>query len=151
MTDKSKSNPSDRDARLAQFTIERAADPIFWVDAKGRFYGVNEAACILYGYSRDEFLALKVFDINPGLSPKEWPELWDEIRTEQAFTIESEHRQKNGDLFPVEVSVNYVEFEGESYHCSFIRDITERKQAQEKIASISKFPDENPNPILRLS
>ncbi len=151
MTDKSKSNPSDRDARLAQFTIERASDPIFWVDTKGRFYGVNEAACILYGYSRDEFLALKVFDINPGLSPKEWPELWDEIRTEQAFTIESEHRRKNGDLFPVEVSVNYVEFEGESYHCSFIRDITERKQAQEKIASISKFPDENPNPILRLS
>ena len=151
MTDKSKSNPSDRDARLAQFTIERASDPIFWVDTKGRFYGVNEAACILYGYSRDEFLALKVFDINPGLSPKEWPELWDEIRTEQAFTIESEHRRKNGDLFPVEVSVNYVEFEGESYHCSFIRDITERKQAQEKISSISKFPDENPNPILRLS
>ncbi|MFB3071077.1 MAG: PAS domain S-box protein [Nitrospirales bacterium] len=151
MTDKSKSSPSDRDARLAQFSIERASDPIFWVDTKGRFYGVNEAACILYGYSRDEFLALKVFDINPGLSPKEWPELWDEIRTEQAFTIESEHRRKNGDLFPVEVSVNYVEFEGESYHCSFIRDITERKQAQEEIASISKFPDENPNPILRLS
>jgi PAS domain S-box-containing protein len=151
MTDKSKSNPSDRDARLAQFTIERASDPIFWVDAKGRFYGVNKAACLLYGYSRDEFLALRVFDINPGLSTEEWPSLWDEIRTQQAFTIESEHRRKNGDLFPVEVSVNYVEFEGESYHCSFIRDNTERKRAQEEIASLSKFPDENPNPILRLS
>ncbi|MFB3115645.1 MAG: ATP-binding protein, partial [Nitrospirales bacterium] len=101
--------------------------------------------------SRDEFLALRVFDINPGLSIEEWPSLWDEIRTQQAFTIESEHRRKNGDLFPIEISVNYVEFEGESYHCSFIRDITERKRAQEEISSISKFPDENPNPILRLS
>ncbi len=151
MTDQSKSNPNNRDARLAQFTIERASDPIFWVDAKGRFYGVNEAACLLYGYSREEFLALRVFDINPGLSIEEWPSLWNDIRIQRPFTIESEHRRKNGDLFPVEVSVNYVEFEGESYHCSFIRDITERKRAQEENSSISKFPDENPNPILRLS
>lgn len=146
---KSKSN--DRDARLAQFTIERASDPIFWVDSTARFYGINDAACSLYGYSREEFLALRVFDINPGLSPEEWPSLWDNIRTQSAFTMESEHRKKNGGLFPVEISVNYVEFEGESYHCSFIRDITERKQAQEQIYSLSKFPDENPNPIFRLS
>lgn len=151
MADPLKSPPHDHDARLAQFTIERASDPIFWVDVQGKFYRVNEAACRLYGYSQDEFLRLKVFDINPGLSPEEWPSVSDDIRTQPAFCIESEHRRKNGELFPVEIAVNYVEFEGISYHCSFIRDITERKRAQEEIRSLSKFPDENPNPIFRLS
>ncbi|MEC4675248.1 MAG: GAF domain-containing protein, partial [Nitrospirota bacterium] len=151
MTDTRKSPRDERDLRLAHFTIERASDPIFWVDSQAGFYGVNEAACRLYGYTREELLSMKVFDINPGLSPNEWPEIWDEIRSQQSLILESQHRRKNGEVFPVEVSVNYVEFEGESYHCSFIRDITERKRAQEEIASISKFPDENPNPILRLS
>ncbi len=151
MTDSSKNRTNDRDARLAQFTIERASDPIFWVDDQARFYGVNEAACTLYGYTRDEFLKMKVFDINPNLSPEEWPIMWEEIRREKALTLESESRRKNGVIFPVEVSVNYVEFEGASYHCSFVRDISERKRAQEEIASLSKFPDENPNPIFRLS
>ena len=151
MTDRSKKRTNDRDARLAQFTIERASDPIFWVDDQARFYGVNEAACTLYGYTRDEFLKMKVFDINPNLSPEEWPIMWEEIRREKALSLESESRRKNGEIFPVEVSVNYVEFEGASYHCSFVRDISERKRAQEEIASLSKFPDENPNPIFRLS
>ncbi len=145
------SHKQGRDVRLAHFTIERASDPIFWVDSEGRFYGVNEAACRLYGYSRDEFLTMKVFDINPTVTPEQWPNLWNEIHTQQAMTFEAEHVRKNGERFPVEVSINYVEFEGESYHCSFIRDMTERKQAQEQIDSLSKFPDENPNPIFRLS
>jgi len=151
MTDQPKKNGSERDARLAHFTIERASDPIFWVDAQGGFYGVNEAACRLYGYTRDEFLTMKVFDINPTISAEGWPKIWEEIHSQQSLTFDSQHRKKNGELFPVEISVNYVEFEGESYHCSFIRDITERSRAQEEIASLSKFPDENPNPIIRLS
>jgi PAS domain S-box-containing protein len=151
MTDPPNTLTNDRDSRLAAFTIERASDPIFWVDTQGKFYGVNEAACHLYGYSRNEFLTMRVFDIDPGASPKEWSEKWDDSRTKQGFVIESEHRRKSGELFPVEISVNFVEFEGESYHCSFVRDITERRRAQEEISSLSKFPDENPNPIFRLS
>jgi PAS domain S-box-containing protein len=141
----------ERDVRLAHFTIERASDPIFWVDSEGRFYEVNEAACRLHGYSRDELLTMKVFDINPTMTPEKWPNVWNEIHTQQAMTLETEHVRKNGERFPVEVSINYIEFEGESYHCSFIRDMTERKEAQEQIASLAKFPDENPNPIFRLS
>ena len=151
MNDSLSTNFNNRDARLAQFTIERATDPIFWVDAHGQFYGVNEAACRLYGFSRNELLEMKVFDINPTVTPETWPEIWNEIRTQESMTFESEHVRKNGERFPVEVSLNHVEFEGESYSCSFIRDITQRKRTQEEIASLSKFPDENPNPILRLS
>jgi len=151
MGDSSQAQRSNRNARLAQFTIERASDAIFWVDAHGQFYGVNQAACHMYGYTRDELLTLKVFDINPMVTPKEWSATWNDIRKHGTLRFESEHIRKNGERFPVEVSVNYVEFEGESYHCSFIRDITDRKRSQKEIASLSKFPDENPNPILRLS
>ena len=58
MTDTRKSPRDERDLRLAHFTIERASDPIFWVDAQAGFYGVNEAACRLYGYTREELLSM---------------------------------------------------------------------------------------------
>ena len=146
-----KGTVTERDAWLAHFTVERASDPIFWVNEHAGLYRVNDAACLLYGYSQEEFFALTVLDINPTISPDEWPKIWEDIRSQRSLIFESQHRKKNGEVFPVEVSVNFVEFEGESYICSFIRDITERSKAQEEIASLSKFPDENPNPILRLS
>jgi PAS domain S-box-containing protein len=50
------------------------------------------------------------------------------------MVIETAHRAKNGQLIPVEVSVNYLSYEGKEYHCAFVRDITRRKQAENKLS-----------------
>ena len=46
--------------------------------------------------------------------------------------FETVHRTKNGRLIPIEVSVNFLIYEGKEYHCAFVRDITERKRAEEE-------------------
>ena len=137
--------------QLADFTIERAAEAIFWVDSKARFQRANDAACRTLGYSRDELLSMTVFDVDSNYQKNVWPEFWEKIKKDKAFTVESCFRAKDGRKFPVEITINFIEFEGKEYTCTFVHDITEREQAKEKIESLAKFPDENPNPVLRIT
>ncbi len=116
--------------RLTQFSVDRAGDNVFWVDSDAGFFYVNEAACESLGYSRKELLSMTVHDIDPNFPAKAWPAHWEEVAQRGSVIIESRHRRKTGEVFPVEISINYLEFEGNEYHCAFARDITERKNAE---------------------
>ena len=59
--------------RLARFSIDNAADPIFWVDDNANFVYANEAACNVLQYSLDELTEMKVHDIDPGYPKERWP------------------------------------------------------------------------------
>lgn len=54
-------------SQLSHVTIEQAADGIFWLDSEGRIHRVNDAACRLLGYSREELLAMTVPDFDPSI------------------------------------------------------------------------------------
>ncbi|MCP5461914.1 MAG: sigma 54-interacting transcriptional regulator [bacterium] len=136
---------------LSQFTFERSSDAIFWVDEHARFLSVNQAACQNLGFTRDELLCMNVYDINPDYPKVQWNELWNRIKHEKAFTLQSHHKRKNGCVFPVEITVNYIEFEGKEYSCSFVRDITERTLQEEQIKLLAQFPADSPHPVLRIS
>ena len=55
---------SDKNLVRSQYSIEHATDAVFWVNSEGRLDYVNESACKSLGYSRDELLAMTIFDIN---------------------------------------------------------------------------------------
>ena len=114
--------------RLAKFSMERAADAVYWVDQQARILDVNEAASLMLGYSKDELCAMTVHDLNPDFQTDKWPEFWAETQRCRTMVLETVHRAKNGRLIPIEVSVNYLFYEGKEYHCAFVRDITERKR-----------------------
>ena len=114
--------------RLAKFSVERAADAVYWIDQQARILDVNEAASLMLGYSKDELCAMTVHDLNPDFQTDKWPEFWAETQRCRTMVLETVHRAKNGRLIPIEVSVNYLFYEGKEYHCAFVRDITERKR-----------------------
>ncbi len=60
--------------------------------------------------------------------------MWRDIKEKKQFTCESLHRTKSGGRVPVEIYVTYAEFEGEEFFCSFARDITGRKRAEQSTA-----------------
>ena len=113
-----------------QFAIDRAGDTVFWAGADAGLVYANDAACDSLGYSREELLAMKVYDIDPDFSPETWQERWEELKRERVRTMESRQRTKDGRIFPVEITVNYFEFEGKEYSLTFCRDVTERKRAE---------------------
>jgi two-component system cell cycle sensor histidine kinase/response regulator CckA len=117
--------------RLTQFSVQRSSEAAFWINPDGRFSYVNEAACRSLGYSREELLEMTVQDIDPGFPKGIWSTHWEDLKRRGSFSIESYHRTKDGTLFPVEITVNYVIFGGKEYNCVFARDITERKRAEE--------------------
>jgi two-component system, cell cycle sensor histidine kinase and response regulator CckA len=119
--------------RLSQFTIDKTAFSIFWIRPDATFHEVNEAACRTLGYDREELLKLTVSDIDPHVSREMWGHLMSALREKQTDKILSEHRDRNGRLFPVEIVANYAEFDGQEFICTFVRDITERVEAEKAL------------------
>jgi PAS domain S-box-containing protein len=124
---------AEEQLRLTQFSVDHASDAIFWIDPQGHIVYGNEAACRSLGRSREELLSLSISDIDP-LVPKEaWGRLWKEVKGCGSLTLETQYQSKQGGVFPVEVTANYLEFAGKEYSFAFARDITERKRTEEAL------------------
>jgi PAS domain S-box-containing protein len=118
--------------RLTQFSVDRGGDAAYWMGPDGRLLYVNDKACEALGYSREELLSMKIQEINPDFPSERWPSHWEELRQRRTYLVESRHRTKDGNLIPVEVTANYIEFDGKEYNCASARDITYRKRAEEE-------------------
>ncbi len=124
-------------AEISLSALNELPEAVFWFDEKGRFIEVNETACKKWGYTRAEFLKLNIFDVNPNMSPDIWAAHW-EAKQKDSSTFESSHKGKDGIEFPVDITNNFVEFEGKIYSCSIVRNISKRKEAN-RLARLSEF------------
>jgi PAS domain S-box-containing protein len=125
--------------QFTQFAVDHTRDAAYWTGSDGRLLYVNEASCRELGYTREELLAMTVPDIRPECPPQTWPEHWRELRERKTFIFESALRRKDGSLFPVEVTVNHVLFDGKEYNCAFARDISERKRVERELVKAHKL------------
>jgi PAS domain S-box-containing protein len=120
--------------RFTQFAIDHSADSTIWLTKEtSQVIYVNDAACNMLGYSREELLSLTAFDIDPNVPLADWQRNFEILKNQGSIQFESAYKTKSGEMIPVEVTANYVEFAGQIYNCAFIRDITERKQAEETL------------------
>jgi PAS domain S-box-containing protein len=142
---------ADQALRMAQFALDRTRDGVFWITEDARFCYVNEAACEALGYPREELLELAVrdVDIGPEYAPEVWRIHWEELRKRESFVFESSHKRKDGTLFPVEVMVNLLTFEGKEFNCAFVRDITERRRAEETLRRANLVLENSPVMLFR--
>jgi two-component system cell cycle sensor histidine kinase/response regulator CckA len=122
---------AEAELALTAYSVNHASDSVFWLDTKGHIVFVSESTCERHGYSRDELLTMEVYDLDPDLSREHWAENWRRIKADGVMHIETTHRTKDGDVFPLELKANYVAFGGAEYNCVFGRDITERRRAEE--------------------
>ncbi|BFU89257.1 MAG: hypothetical protein NTAFB01_04440 [Nitrospira sp.] len=122
--------------RQTYFAMDQAVDAIYWVDPQAKILYANEAASLMVGYSREELLGMTVHHLNPNFPASMWPGFWEETRQNKTMSLETSHRAKDGRLIPIDIRVSFLAYEGQEFHCAFVRDITERKRAEGALEQI---------------
>jgi PAS domain S-box-containing protein len=116
--------------------IDRNTDGIVIIDAEGRVRFVNPAAEQLLARTSDDLLGEAFgFPVIAG----------------ETTEIDILPGKRDLPFRVAEIRVEETEWQGERAYLTSLRDITERKQAEEAIEKLARFPAENPNPVLRVS
>ncbi len=136
--DISERKKAEAQLKLNQFGIDNSQIGIYQIEDNGDIIYANNYACKSLGYSLNEMLALKLWDIDPRIKPEKWKQYRENTKLNEVITIETKQRRKDGKEFPVEVQISFIEFENKSLSFSFVKDITERKLAEEKIKQSEK-------------
>jgi PAS domain S-box-containing protein len=122
-----------QEVALLSFALDKVREGAFLVGETGRYHYANDEGCRVLGYTRAELLGMSVADIDPEFPAERWSDHWRELKTQRSLNFESRHRTRDGRIFPVEVSANYFEYGGRAYNLALVRDITERKRAEEAL------------------
>lgn len=118
--------------------LEAAPDAILEVNPEGRIMLLNEAAERMFGYSRDELLALNVENLVPaalrGGHAQHRASYAKHPKTRPMGTgLELQGQRKDGSLFPVEISLSPNRIGDSLNVIASVRDITERKLIEDRM------------------
>jgi PAS domain S-box-containing protein len=119
-----------RESEERHRTILLTAMAGFWlVDTRGRLLEVNETYCRMSGYSAQELLAMRIFDLEAAETADDTATRIQQVILQGEDRFESRHRRRDGSTFDVDISVRYRPAEGGRF-VAFLQDITARKRAE---------------------
>ena len=104
----------------------------------GKYIEVNERACRLTGYSREELLQMSPSDLDTPEQRERSGDLAKEMFVTRHAVFETEIFRKGGQKIPVEISVTIFDLDGRPTALVFVRDITERKRAEAALSEAGK-------------
>ena len=129
-----------------QTILQTTKDGFWMVNTQGRLAEVNEAYCKMSGYSEQELLAMSISALEAVETAADTTAHILKVIKCGEDRFESRHRRKDGSSFDVEVSVQYRHLAGGQL-VAFLRDITERKRAEEQLTFIMKAVESSSDAI----
>lgn len=109
--------------------LEHASDGIFIFNDRGQYIQVNEVACALMGYSREELLSMNITDLIAPEDLQRQPLRMEELRNGEKILIERIFVRKDGKRIHCEVSAKLLP---DGRFQSLVRDITSRKKDERR-------------------
>jgi PAS domain S-box-containing protein len=119
--------------RRFRMIFENANDGIIIHDVSGKIFDVNPTMFRRLGYTRAEFLQMNLQDLVAGDFGEKISGRIRQLEQEGVAIFESADRRKDGTVMPVEVSARVVEYDGKKAIQSVVRDIHERRLAENLI------------------
>jgi PAS domain S-box-containing protein len=123
---------SERKASFLQFLVENTRDPIYVLDPTDsyRMFYVNAAGCAHFGWDHNTLLQMRVPDWDPEYDLARMIDLHQRVKQGGQARFETLHRVASGAQIPVEVTANYLEYEGRPLIVGNFYDIRQRKAMQ---------------------
>ncbi len=125
--------------KMLRELFENANDGIIIMDEKGRIVDINQKACEIYGYRKEEMKGKNVEMLEFGENGRLLKERIRRLLNGEAMVFETEHTKKDGTNVIIEVSEKAIQIDGNVLIQSFQRDITERKKLQEQLSHSQKM------------
>lgn len=120
--------------------IEQASDAIFINDTKGNLLEVNNSACSLLGYTKEQFAKMNITDLHTKEALLLKPIMYDKLLSGEKTRAERNLLHSNGSTVPVEITAKML---SDGRIMAIVRDITERKKAEKKIRDYRFALDES--------
>lgn len=126
---------------MLEHFLEESSEAIQVVNKEGRFVYMNRVARERQGFTEKDYRAYSVFDIESYFkNMDDWRAELAELKAVGSRSIEGSNKNiVTGRSVPVEVNASYWEMEGEPYIIASIRDISQRKLYEEKLAETNRF------------
>ena len=110
--------------------VEQASDGILVADYQGNIIELNSALCSMFGYTREEIMMKKTPSFIDPEDLKSKPFRFDLLSRVASVLQERRAIRKDGNIFDIEMNTKLL---GEGKTLSIIRDISERKKAEEQL------------------
>jgi PAS domain S-box-containing protein len=136
ITDRKK---AEEELKLLKHSIDVHHDGAYWMNSDNEFIYVNDSACRILGYEREELIGKPVSLVSSTVTPEAMKGIWERLRKSGSFLGEGIHRRKDGSEFSVAIVTTYVQFGGKEYACGFAHDITEVKRLEEQFGQAQKM------------
>ena len=123
---------------FTQHAVDNCAFPIIWAQnapdpEKTRIIHANQAASTLLGYSLEELQQLSTKDLDESCSRQAWQKTLKKMQSLTSFSLTTSYRCKDGTLLPVEIYINYFEYDDKAYHFAFFQDISHQQEMEKKL------------------
>jgi diguanylate cyclase (GGDEF)-like protein/PAS domain S-box-containing protein len=139
---------------LGSLAIEQLNDLVYVFDRQFRLLYVNDTACRILGYAREELLAASAAVIGAADPTSQEAGIAPGWNIGEQYTAESSLLSRGGRVIPIEISARVIEHAGEPLRVVVARDIGERKQLEEKAnARMGRFrtlAENSPDCVLHL-
>jgi diguanylate cyclase (GGDEF)-like protein/PAS domain S-box-containing protein len=113
--------------------FDAEADAVLLIDNEtGQILEANQAAITLYGYTQDELLSMRNTDLSYEPDQTQQVTRSSPIDPDTVISVSNRlHKKKDGNVFPVDISGRFFIWHDHPVHIAAIRDITERKKAED--------------------
>lgn len=129
--------------------FEYANDSIFIIDlSTSRILDANQNAARRLGYTRKELLRLKTKDIDITVAPERQKKINQQLQATGSIIFEHALRRKDGTHIQVEISSRIIEYRDQLVSLSFVRDVTARKQSEERMRLLESAVENTQDGIL---
>lgn len=129
---------TEKQLLFTKHAIETSVFPMIWVKHSPNLKDTaiihaNSAAASILGYKIDDLLGRSIAEIDATVTEERWKEEVQHMHKKSFATVTSDFLRKDGSTFPVELFINFFEYNNESYHFTFFMDISRQQEMEKKL------------------